>query len=283
MWYYRIADLVIAIDAVAGMPRMSNFEPFACQPAQPDISYRVHTYAPADSPVPDEQALELVSADMVNRTYLADGPHVQARGHAGRGRALHVVCADAGTVVAGRCLHPARLAGLSRLWQCAFHGKDDSALRRVDAALRPHRVRGARHRLHRSFADRQVHAGVAVGKAPGRAHPQRRPRRPCAPRRTASSPTAPPGRGRATCISTGACRCGPLSCWSRPRKTGIRTLSHAEGLGLFVQQSSLPLWEPELFEAGMRTLEKIITGVPMGMLSCLPDAGAVECVAKWIG
>ena len=73
MWYYRIADLVIAIDAVAGMPRMSNFEPFACQPAQPDISYRVHTYAPADSPVPDEQALELVSADMVNRTYLADG------------------------------------------------------------------------------------------------------------------------------------------------------------------------------------------------------------------
>ena len=78
MWYYRIADLVIAIDAVAGMPRMSNFEPFACQPAQPDISYRVHTYAPADSPVPDEQALEIKDLFLTWEEALAAGKELGA-------------------------------------------------------------------------------------------------------------------------------------------------------------------------------------------------------------
>lgn len=282
MWYYRIADLVIAIDAVAGMPRMSNFEPFACQPAQPDISYRVHTYAPADSPVPDEQALELVSADMVNRTYLADG------------RMYKRVAMREGDA---RCMWFVQTLGQ---WSQAdvyiphdwldYHGFGN--VLSMEKTILP-------------FGGLMLHCALIEYEGRGIVF--------TAPSQTGKSTQASlweKHRGartlngdRAVLRATEDGTFAYGSPWAgssdlyidrrvplravimleQAKENRIRTLSHAEGLGLFVQQSSLPLWEPELFEAGMRTLEKIITGVPMGMLSCLPDAGAVECVAKWIG
>ena len=282
MWYYRIADLVIAIDAVAGMPRMSNFEPFACQPAQPDISYRVHTYAPADSPVPDEQALELVSADMVNRTYLADG------------RMYKRVAMREGDA---RCMWFVQTLGQ---WSQAdvyiphdwldYHGFGN--VLSMEKTILP-------------FGGLMLHCALIEYEGRGIVF--------TAPSQTGKSTQASlweKHRGARTLngdravlratedgiFAYGSPWAGSSDLYidrrvplravimlEQAKENHIRTLSHAEGLGLFVQQSSLPLWEPELFEAGMRTLEKIITGVPMGMLSCLPDAGAVECVAKWIG
>ncbi|MED9959314.1 MAG: hypothetical protein UFE80_08990 [Christensenellales bacterium] len=282
MWYYRIADLVIAIDAVAGMPRMSNFEPFACQPAQPDISYRVHTYAPADSPVPDEQALELVSADMVNRTYLADG------------RMYKRVAMREGDA---RCMWFVQTLGQ---WSQAdvyiphdwldYHGFGN--VLSMEKTILP-------------FGGLMLHCALIEYEGRGIVF--------TAPSQTGKSTQASlweKHRGARTLngdravlratedgiFAYGSPWAGSSDLYidrrvplravimlEQAKENRIRTLSHAEGLGLFVQQSSLPLWEPELFEAGMRTLEKIITGVPMGMLSCLPDAGAVECVAKWIG
>ncbi|HIQ63058.1 MAG TPA: hypothetical protein IAA66_05660 [Candidatus Avichristensenella intestinipullorum] len=282
MWYYRIADLVIAIDAVAGMPRMSNFEPFACQPAQPDISYRVHTYAPADSPVPDEQALELVSADMVNRTYMADG------------RMYKRVAMREGDA---RCMWFVQTLGQ---WSQAdvyiphdwldYHGFGN--VLSMEKTILP-------------FGGLMLHCALIEYEGRGIVF--------TAPSQTGKSTQASlweKHRGARTLngdravlratedgiFAYGSPWAGSSDLYidrrvplravimlEQAKENRIRTLSHAEGLGLFVQQSSLPLWEPELFEAGMRTLEKIITGVPMGMLSCLPDAGAVECVAKWIG
>lgn len=282
MWYYRIADLVIAIDAVAGMPRMSNFEPFACQPAQPDISYRVHTYAPADSPVPDEQALELVSADMVNRTYLADG------------RMYKRVAMREGDA---RCMWFVQTLGQ---WSQAdvyiphdwldYHGFGN--VLSMEKTILP-------------FGGLMLHCALIEYEGRGIVF--------TAPSQTGKSTQASlweKHRGARTLngdravlratedgiFAYGSPWAGSSDLYidrrvplravimlEQAKENRIRTLSHAEGLGLFVQQSSLPLWEPELFEAGMQTLEKIITGVPMGMLSCLPDAGAVECVAKWIG
>lgn len=282
MWYYRIADLVIAIDAVAGMPRMSNFEPFACQPAQPDISYRVHTYAPADSPVPDEQTLELVSADMVNRTYLADG------------RMYKRVAMREGDA---RCMWFVQTLGQ---WSQAdvyiphdwldYHGFGN--VLSMEKTILP-------------FGGLMLHCALIEYEGRGIVF--------TAPSQTGKSTQASlweKHRGARTLngdravlratedgiFAYGSPWAGSSDLYidrrvplravimlEQAKENRIRTLSHAEGLGLFVQQSSLPLWEPELFEAGMRTLEKIITGVPMGMLSCLPDAGAVECVAKWIG
>lgn len=282
MWYYRIADLVIAIDAVAGMPRMSNFEPFACQPAQPDISYRVHTYAPADSPVPDEQALELVSADMVNRTYLADG------------RMYKRVAMREGDA---RCMWFVQTLGQ---WSQAdvyiphdwldYHGFGN--VLSMEKTILP-------------FGGLMLHCALIEYEGRGIVF--------TAPSQTGKSTQASlwekhwgartlngdravlratedgifaygsPWAGSSDLYIDRRVPLRAVIMLEQAKENRIRTLSHAEGLGLFVQQSSLPLWEPELFEAGMRTLEKIITGVPMGMLSCLPDAGAVECVAKWIG
>ena len=282
MWYYRIADLVIAIDAVAGMPRMSNFEPFACQPAQPDISYRVHTYAPADSPVPDEQALELVSADMVNRTYLADGRmYKRVAMREGDARCMWFVQtlgqwsqADVyiphdwldyhgfGNVLSmektilpfgGLMLHCALIEYEGR--GIVFTAPSQTGKSTQASLWEKHR--GARTLNGDRAVLRATEDGIFAYGSPG-----------------------------AGASDRDIDRRVPLRAvimLEQAKENRIRTLSHAEGLGLFVQQSSLPLWEPELFEAGMRTLEKIITGVPMGMLSCLPDAGAVECVAKWIG
>ena len=282
MWYYRIADLVIAIDAVAGMPRMSNFEPFACQPAQPDISYRVHTYAPADSPVPDEQALELVSADMVNRTYLADGRmYKRVAMREGDARCMWFVQtlgqwsqADVyiphdwldyhgfGNVLSmektilpfgGLMLHCALIEYEGR--GIVFSAPSQTGKSTQASLWEKHR--GARTLNGDRAVLRATEDGIfAYGS---------------------------PWAGSSDLYIDRRVPLRAVIMLEQAKENRIRTLSHAEGLGLFVQQSSLPLWEPELFEAGMRTLEKIITGVPMGMLSCLPDAGAVECVAKWIG
>ena len=62
------------------------------------------------------------------------------------------------------------------------------------------------------------------------------------------------------------------------KQNTIRPIEHSEGLGLFISQTALPMWEPTLFEMGMETLEAILTNVSMYMLSCLPDEGAVRCL-----
>ncbi|MEG0767334.1 MAG: hypothetical protein RR482_06420, partial [Clostridia bacterium] len=59
----------------------------------------------------------------------------------------------------------------------------------------------------------------------------------------------------------------------------IRTLSHGEALQWILQGSSLPMWEASLMEFGMDTLDALLRQVPVYMLSCLPDVGAVELVA----
>ena len=278
MWYYRIADLVIAIDAVAGMPRMSNFEPFACQPAQPDISYRVHTYAPADSPVPDEQALELVSAD--NRTYLADGRmYKRVAMREGDARCMWFVQtlgqwsqADVyiphdwldyhgfGNVLSmEKTILP--FGGL--MLHCALIEYEGRGIVFTAPSQTGKSTQASLWEKHRGA--RTLNGDRAVLRA------------------TEDGIYGSPWAGSSDLYIDRRVPLRAVIMLEQAKENRIRTLSHAEGLGLFVQQSSLPLWEPELFEAGMRTLEKIITGVPMGMLSCLPDAGAVECVAKWIG
>lgn len=62
------------------------------------------------------------------------------------------------------------------------------------------------------------------------------------------------------------------------KENTVRPIPQQEGLGLFLSQSSLPIWEPMLFEMGMQTLEAILSGVPMYLLACRPDEGAVAAL-----
>ena len=68
MWHYCVAGIHIALDVekAPGLPRMINFEPFACEPAKPDLLYHMLPYPPDTRPVPPEDEMMLVSSCMAS-------------------------------------------------------------------------------------------------------------------------------------------------------------------------------------------------------------------------
>ncbi|MEG0766748.1 MAG: hypothetical protein RR482_03440, partial [Clostridia bacterium] len=70
MLHYRIADLHIAVDDLPGMAPLQSFAPFAVPEAAADLTYTICGYDPAQSPVPPEKTMDLVSEDIVNRLYM---------------------------------------------------------------------------------------------------------------------------------------------------------------------------------------------------------------------
>jgi len=281
-YFYRIADLVIAVDAVDGVPEMYNFQPFRCDAAAAaaaaaDIRYHVRPY-PADSPpVPPEEAMELVGQDYVNRLYLADGRLFKRVGMLeGDPRAMwfeqrigdwhqatvHIpddwldyqgfgnVFSLEKTLLpfGGLMLHCSLIEHEGRM--IAFSARSGAGKSTQAGLWEKHK--GARI----INGDRGILRNVGG----------------------AINAYGSPYAGSSLLFIDVKAPLAAIVMLEQAKENTIRKMPQDEALGLFVSQSSLPLWQPELFEMGMETLEAIITGVPMYKLSCLPDEGAVECV-----
>ncbi|MCL1796617.1 MAG: hypothetical protein FWG37_06990 [Clostridia bacterium] len=276
-YFYRIADLVIEVDALDRVPEVHNFQPFRCGAAEADLRYRVELYPSDTRPVPPEEAMELVSQDMVNRLYLGDGRLFKRVGmlegdpramwfeqRIGDWRHATVYIPDdwldykgIGNVFSfektllpfsGLMLHCSLIECEGRM--IAFSAPSGTGKSTQARLWEEHK--GARV----INGDRGILRNVGgVIYAYG-------------------SPYA----GSSQLFIDEKAPLAAIVMLGQADENTIRKIPQDEALGLFVSQSSLPLWQPDLFEMGMATLEAVITGVPMYRLDCLPDEGAVECV-----
>lgn len=279
MRMYRIAGLCVAIEDVDGIPETENFRPFRCEAAPADIVYHVRPYAAGTRPVPPEDRLELVSQDMVNSLYLADE------------RLFKRVAMREGDP---RCMWFEQRLGA---WgEATIHIPDDwldyegfgNALSfektllpfhglMLHCALIEHEGRGIAFSAP-SQTGKSTQAGLWEKHMGARILNGDR-----AILRCVNGQIYAYGSPYAGSSALFIDACAPLRAivmLAQAKENTIRPIPEHEALGLFVSQSSLPFFEPRLSEMGMQTLEAIITGVPMYMLSCLPDEGAVRCLAE---
>lgn len=277
MLFYELAGVRVGIEEVEGIPRMVNFEPFACDPGPVDIVYHVKPYPVGQSPVPPEETLELVSQDVVNSLYL-DGQKQYKR-------------------VAMRSDDPRAMWFEQEIgkWNEATVYIPDNWLDYIGFgnALSFEKTLLPFHGLllHCALIE---HQGIGIAFS--------------APSQTGKSTQASlwekhkgatilngdrailrnvdgviyaygsPYAGSSNLFINTRVPLRAIVMLEQAKENTIHPIAQEEALGLFVSQSAIPLWQPELFEMGMQTLEAIITSVPMYLLSCLPDEGAVECV-----
>ena len=281
MWHYCVAGIHIALDVekAPGLPRMINFEPFACEPAKPDLLYHMLPYPPDTRPVPPEDEMMLVSSDSMNSLYLS-------------GDAVY-------KCVAMQSDDP------RRMWFEQKIGRWDEATVYIPDNWLDYNGIGNALSVEKTilpFGGLILHCSLIEWQGKGIMF--------SAPSQTGKSTQANlwekyrgahiinGDRGLMRAVdgeiyAFGSPWAGSSSLYLNERvpvravvmlrqakENTIRRLDPSEALGLFVQQSSLPVWQPELFELGLATLEKIMQEVPMYELSCLPDEGAVECLEK---
>ncbi len=281
MWHYNIAGIHIAIDVerAPGLPRMINFEPFACQPGPADLLYRCIAYPPATRPVPPESEMTLASCDEMNSLYLCGGSIYKC--------------------VAMQSDDP------RRMWFVQQIGRWGEAEIYIPEDWLDYNGIGNAFSVEKTilpFGGLILHCSLIAYQNQGIMF--------SAPSQTGKSTQASlwekyrgakilnGDRGLIRASDEGIFAYG--SPWAgssalyinekvplravvmleQAKENSIRRLDHAEALGLFVQQSSLPMWQNDLFELGLATLEKIIVQVPMYLLACLPDESAVECLEK---
>ncbi len=276
MLYYKIAGLRVAIEEVPGIPRMVNFEPFACEEGPTDILYRVRPYPPQTPPVPPIEEMELVSEDVVNQLYLHGGTMYKRiwmqegdprqmwfAQKIGRWGEATVYIPDNWPDFIGfgnaLSLEKTLLPFGALMLHCALIEQEGRGIAFSAPSQTGKSTQAALWEKHRGATilngDRAIlrnHGGTIYAYG---------------------SPFA----GSSDLFINRRVPLRAIIMLEQAKQNTIRPIDHAEGLGLFVSQSSLPMWEEQLFEMGMQTLEAILTGVPMYLLSCLPDEGAVEC------
>ncbi len=277
MLYYRVAGLRVALEEVPGIPRMENFEPFACEPGPADIVYHVVPFGETPLPIPPEADMEMVSQDIVNRLYLSgDMLYKRVAMQMGDPRAMWFAqrIGDWGEATVyvpddwldfigfGNALsfEKTLLPFRALMLHCALIEHEGRGIAFSAPSQTGKSTQAGLWEKHRGATilngDRAIlreEDGVIYAYG---------------------SPYA----GSSDLFINRRVPLAAIIMLEQAKQNTIAPIPQDEGLGLFISQSSLPLWQPELFEMGMGTLEAIITGVPMYRLACLPDAGAVECV-----
>lgn len=277
---YQIAGLHIAIDDLPGIPEMVNFKPFAFDPpadAVPDIYYEVRPYSPEKAPTPPEEEMELVSEDIVNSLYLHNNVmykrikmeqgdprnmwFVQKIGEKNRAT-VYIPDNWLDFIGFGNALSMEKtlLPFNGLMLHCALIEYQGQGIAFTAPSQTGKSTQAELWRKHKGAnvlnGDRAI---IRVEKDGVYAY---------------GSPWA----GSSDLFFNVKVPLKMIVVLEQAKQNTIRPLSQSEGLGWFIQGTSLPFWQEEMFEMGMQTLEGIITQTPMHLLSCLPDEGAVECV-----
>ena len=280
MLNYRIAGLHVALEEVPGIPEMENFAPFAFTPgpgAVPDLTYEVRPYDPDTLPVPPLEEMELVSEDMVNSLYLCGDMMVKRiKMQQGDPRNMYFTQTigrwDRATVYIpenwldfigfGNALSMEKtlLPFGALLLHCALIEYQGSGIAFTAPSQTGKSTQAERWHRHKGAVvvngDRAI-LRVEDGKV-----------------FAYGSPYA----GSSDLFIDVRLPLKTIVVLEQAKKNTIRPLSQSEGIGWFIEGTSLPFWQEQLTELGLSTLEKILTATPMYLLSCLPDEGAVECL-----
>lgn len=277
MHCYEIAGLRVGIEAVPGIPRMVNFEPFAAKDGSVDICYHVRPFPAGTSPAPREEDMELVSEDIVNRLYAhGDCMYKRIAMQEGDPRVMWFQqrlgdWSEATIYIPDDWLDFIGFGNALSLEKTLlpFHGL------MLHCALIEHEGRGiafsAPSQTGKSTQANlwEKHRGATILNGDR------------AILRWVGGAVYAYGSPFAGSSDLFIPKRVPLRAvimLKQAKQNTIRRMPDDEALGLFIEQTALPVWEPTLFSFGLETLEAILTKVPMYQLSCLPDEGAVECV-----
>ncbi len=277
MHCYEIAGLRVGIEAAPGIPRMVNFEPFAAADGAVDIRYCVRPFPAGRQPAPPESEMELVSYDVVNRLY-AHGDRMWKRiaMQEGDPRAMWfeqrigdwseatIYIPDDWLDFIGfgnaLSLEKTLLPYGALMLHCALIEHEGRGIAFSAPSQTGKSTQANLWEKHRGATivngDRAILRAIdGVVYAYGSPY-------------AGSSDLFIPRRAPLRAIVM----------LEQAKQNTIRRIPDDEAIGLFIEQTALPVWEPTLFSYGIETLETILTTVPMYLLSCLPDEGAVECV-----
>ena len=277
MLYYQIAGVRVGIEEIEGIPRMVNFEPFRCGPGPVDIEYAIKPYDAANPPFPPEDRLELVSRDIVNRLYLggntlykriamqSDDPReMWFQQEIGEWNRATVYVPDNWLDFIGFgnafSFEKTLLPFGCLMLHCALIEYDGYGIAFSAPSQTGKSTQAGLWEKHKGA--RIINGDRAILRnMEGRIF-------------ACGSPYA----GSSNLFINQQIPLRAIIMLEQAKENKIRMIPQEEGLGLFIEQTAIPLWQPELFEMGLNTLEAILNGVPMYLLSCLPDENAVECV-----
>lgn len=278
MWYYEIAGVRIGIEEVEGIPRMPNYEPFVADAGPVDITYHVRTYTPDTIPAPPAEEMDLVSHDVVNQLYMDDkGKRIFKRIAMLEGdprvmwfeqsigqwnEATIYVPFDWLDFVGfsnGFSLEKTLLPFSALMLHCALIEYDGYGIAFSAPSQTGKSTQAGLWEKHRGA--RILNGDRAILRNEG----------------GTVYAYGSPYAGSSDLFINVRVPLKAIIMLEQAKENTIQPIPQTEALGLFLEQSSLPIWEPMLFEKGMETLEAIITTVPMYRLACLPDEGAVEC------
>lgn len=277
MLYYKIADVRVGIEEVSGIPRIVNFEPFLCDPGPVDIEYAIKPYSVEKPPFPPADTLELVSWDIVNRLYVGqdklykciamqsnDTREMWFEQQIGSWNRAIIYIPDNWLDFIGFgnafSFEKTLLPFGCLMLHCALIEYDGYGIAFSAPSQTGKSTQAGLWEKHKGArilnGDRAIlrnvnHEIFAFGS---------------------------PYAGSSNLFIKRKVPLRAIIMLEQAKENIIRPIPQGEGLGLFIEQSAIPLWQPELFEMGLKTLEAIIVGVPMYRLSCLPDEGAVESV-----
>ncbi|GHU71222.1 hypothetical protein FACS1894184_17740 [Clostridia bacterium] len=287
--YYNIAGLIVSIDELSGAAPLTSFVPFAIDGPgikdEPDLAIKLSGYDPSDpaqSPVPDEDAMDLISEDLVNRLYLWNDQLVKRTAmQEGDPRCIWTLMPPNDYTKAEVFLPSDWLD---------YENYGNAFL--FEKMLLSHGV----IMLHCSLIE-TAHGGIAF----------------TAPSQTGKSTQAnlwrdhrgarilngdrailrahadgvyaygSPWAGSSEIYENACVKLGALVALAQSPVNTVRALTHTEGLQYILAGTSLPLWDERLFDLGMATIERVLTDVPMPLLSCTPDTRAVEALEEYLG
>lgn len=281
MRYYDIAGLCIAVDAPEWLSPMRNFEPFRRDPGAPDLLYTIRAYSPETLPVPPVSEMDCVSDDGINSLYLHGG-------------------------MLYKCV-AMQMGDPRRMWFAQRIGDRGEATVWLPGDWPEYENVGNAFSMEKTllpFGGLMLHCSLIEWEGRGIAF--------TAPSQTGKSTQArlwsehrgatilngdrailrvadggiyaygSPWAGSSDLYINRRVPLSAIVVLEQAKENRVRALPQQEALGLFLEGSSLPFWEPTLLEMGMQTLETILTRVPMALLSCLPDEGAVACLEGFL-
>jgi hypothetical protein len=277
--YYTIAGLTLSVEDLPGMAPLPSFAPFAVDapPALPDLSVRILSYPPEAPPVPNEAEMDLVSEDLVNRLFLWEGRLVKRTAMREYDPRCMWTLMDLDAPTHADVYLPEDWLDYDAYGNAFLFEKmllPHSALM-LHCSLVEWRGRGiaftAPSQTGKStqaslWAQHRGAETLNGDRAILRAFPE------------GIFAYGSPWAGSSDLFVNRRTPLRAIVVLEQGPENVCRPIGHTQALPVFLMGTSLPIWEPALLEYGMDTLERILQSVPLFLLSCRPDEGAVEAL-----
>jgi hypothetical protein len=266
------------------MCELDNFAPFeVAQEGEPDHTIAIHPYDEAVPPVRDEDALELVSEDIVNQLFVdgdtlikktrmrSDDARVMwtfmdKRGLRHADVYLPATWVDYTGVANAFMFEKMLLAHDSVMLHCALISTNEQ-LNGVAFTAPSQTGKSTQARLWETHRGAETLNGdrAILRVIGGEVYAY-------------GSPWA----GSSAIYVNRRVKLSAIVALFQAKENTAQTLSYSEALQYFLIGTSLPVWDEDLLQTGLDTVEKVLSAVRLVKLGCTPDERAVVALEEFL-